>query len=263
MTKTTVANWPEFQKRWSGATNFLMSGECVPFAFDFPPLPQVVEEIRRDPEARITPGAKGAKMDMTDVAAQFRALPIEQAMRSPFGLAHFRLSAFDAPGRILHGFKEKVLDPWQAALKREGFTFDRCYPIVFISGIQCATNYHMDFSHVVAWQVYGTKRFCGLKDPNRFASRDVRLSYKAGDIERPSSLTAADTLCYDMKPGDVLWNALLTPHWVEAANEVAMSVNISHGGLRLNGKLCPHEQELADYRAQNPQSAPKAVAGTY
>ena len=169
-------------------------------------------------------------------------------MHGPFALAHFHLSVFDAPGRILHGFEEHVLAPWQRALRDKGFTWDRCYPIVFISGIECATNYRMDFSHVLAWQVYGIKRFWGLKDPDRWAPRDVRLTYRAGAVEKPADIVDDDPLCYDMGPGDVLWNALLTPHWVEAGTDVAMSINLSHGGLRLNGKLCPHEQELADYR---------------
>ncbi len=68
-------------------------------------------------------------------------------------------------------------------------------------------------------------------------------------MKRPPGITRADTLSYEMKPGDVLWNALLTPHWVEAADCVTYSINISHGGLRLNGKLCLHEQELEAWKA--------------
>jgi hypothetical protein len=58
-----------------------------------------------------------------------------------------------------------------------------------------------------------------------------------------------------MHPGDVLWNVLLTPHWVEAGEEVALSVNISHGGVRLHGKLFRHEQELEDHRRQQAEKA--------
>jgi len=42
-----------------------------------------------------------------------------------------------------------------------------------------------------------------------------------------------------------------------------MSINISHGGLRLDGKLCPWEQELEDYRQKHPDIAPKKFAGQY
>ena len=101
---------------------------------------------------------------------------------------------------------------------------------------------------MLAWQIYGTKRFCGLKDPNRWAPREVRVNYQAGQFARPSELTDADALCHAMRPGDALWNVLLTPHWVEAGDEVALSVNISHGGLRYRGKLSRNEQELVEHR---------------
>jgi hypothetical protein len=121
----------------------------------------------------------------------------------------------------------------------------------------------MDFSHVLAWQIYGTKRFCGLRDPDRWAPKEARVTYAPANFAKPAELGDDDALCYDMTPGTTLWNCLLTPHWVEAANEVAMSVNISHGGLRLNGRLCPHERELEEYRAVNPQKAPAAFKAAY
>ena len=258
-----VSTWGEFQQRWAGARNFLMAGECVPFDFAMPALDRVVAELRADPDARITPGTKGARLQLDDMAAQFRAMPVEQALAGPFALAHFQLSRFDGPGKFLHGFKQQVLDPWQNALQAAGFTFERCYPIIFISGKGCATNYHMDLSHVLAWQVYGTKRFCGLQDPDRWAPREVRVNYKVAEFSRPTTLTDADALCFDMRPGDVLWNALLTPHWVEAGEEVAMSINISHGGLRYRGELCLHERELVEHRAAHPELAPAGPTGRY
>ena len=142
-----------------------------------------------------------------------------------------------------------------------GFTFERCYPIIFISGKGCATNYHMDFSHVLAWQICGTKRFCGLQDPDRWAPREVRVDYKPEGFTKPAALTESDALCYEMRPGDVLWNALLTPHWVEAGAEVAMSINLSHGGIRYRGELCPHEAELMAHRGANPVAAPVKAGG--
>ncbi|MCF7689868.1 MAG: hypothetical protein K9N01_16375 [Cephaloticoccus sp.] len=259
----SVNTWHEFQQRWAGARNFLMAGECVPFAFTVPSLAQVVAELREDPDARITPGTRSDRLELTDVAAQFRAMPLTQALKASFGLAHFSLARFDAPGRFLHGFKAGVLDPWQAALRAAGFTFERCYPIVFISGRGCATNYHMDLSHVLAWQIYGTKRFCGLQDPDRWAPRETRVNYKPAEFRRPAGLSEADALCFNMKPGDVLWNALLTPHWVEAGDEVAMSINLSHGGIRFRGELCPHERELEEHRAAHPELAPVGPKGSY
>jgi hypothetical protein len=250
-----VSTWSEFQQRWDGVHNFPMAGDCVPFAFAMPPLDRVVAELRADELARITPGTRGERLELTDVAAGFRALSVERALETPFALAHFQLARFDAPGKFLHGFGRGVMEPWRRALQAAGFTFDRCNPIVFISGRGCATNYHMDFSHVLASQIYGRKRFCGLRDPERWAPREVRLNYRPGELAHPPALTAADARCHDMRPGDVLWNVLLTPHWVEAGDEVAMSVNLSHGGLRHEGRLCRFEQELEDHRRQQAAQA--------
>lgn len=249
---STIRTWNEFQQRWAGVHNFLLAGECVPFAYELPPLDRVVAEMRADVDARITPGVKGDRLQLADMAAQFRAMPVERALDSPFALAHFQLARFDAPGKFLHGFTAGVMEPWQRALTAAGFTFERCYPIIFISGKGCATNYHMDFSHVLAWQIYGTKRFCGLRDPDRWAPREVRVNYQPEGFAKPAAITEADALCYTMRPGDVLWNVLLTPHWVEAGEEVALSINLSHGGIRYRGELCPHEAELLAHRGANP-----------
>jgi hypothetical protein len=188
-------------------------------------------------------------------------MPLEKAVETSFSIAHYSLGRFDAPGKFLHGFERRVLDPWRAALRANGFTFDRCYPIIFISGRGCATNYHMDFSHVLAWQIHGTKQFCGLADPDSKTTRDERVTYKAGEFGKPP-LRDEETLCYEMKPGAVLWNVLLTPHWVDASDGAAMSINLSHGGVRLNGKLSRNEEELVAYRQSQGITAP-AVAGKY
>jgi len=245
----TVGTWSEFRDTWNGLLNFRLAGECVPFAFDLPPLADIVDIIRRDEEARTLSGGKGDRLDLADTGEAFRALPIEDAMRSQFQLSHFNLSRFYEPGQLLHGFEEQVMEPWRQALAAAGFTWTRCYPIIFISGPGSYTNYHMDGSHVLAWQRYGTKVFSGLKDPDRWAPCATRMQYGPG-IVRPDGITPDDVLAYEMKPGDVLWNQLLTPHWVEATDEPAMSINLSHGGLRLNGELCRNESELETWRAQ-------------
>lgn len=251
MTHRTVHTWAEFHEHWDGVLNFLLSGDCVPFSFEMPSVEDVIDEIRRDPDARIWRGAKGDSLDKTDIAESFRQLPIEEAITAQFQMSHFKLQNFYAKGQLFHGFQEQVMDSWQQALKAAGFTWTRCYPILFISGAGCATNYHMDYSHVLAWQIYGSKRFSGLKDPERWASLDTRI-HSAG-IRKPDGITSDDVLPYDMQAGDALWNAFLTPHWVEASDTLAYSINLSHGGLRLKGQLCRHEQELVDWRNAHPE----------
>ena len=157
------------------------------------------------------------------------------------------------------------MEPWQAFLGRAGFTWYRCYPIVFIRGAHVPGRYHMDVSHVVAWQIHGTKVFHGLLDPYRWAplERAVDPKWREGMV-RPEGLRSADVLSYPMPPGTVLWNQLLTPHWVDAGEtddgdptapgrEVAASINLSHGGLRLDGELSPAGQALERYYRERPE----------
>lgn len=247
----TVATWAEAREVWDGPQNFLLAGDCVPFAFAMPSVEQVIDEVRQDPDVRIVPGTRGDKLDLTDASEGFRKLPVEETVRTGFQMSHFKLTNFYGPGKLFHGFEKKVMEPWRESLAGAGFTWTRCYPIIFISGPGCATNYHMDRSHVIAWQRHGVKRFSGLKDPDRWAPLEERMK-PGGTVRRPQGIGEEDVLVYEMQPGDVLWNALLTPHWVEATDEVAYSLNLSHGGLRLNGRLCRHEQELEDWRHAHP-----------
>ena len=261
---STVNDWCSFSKRWLGPRNFRLADEMVGLSFAFPPIEQVIDELRHDDEASVKSGLKGATLDMAARSAEeFRKIPMEKGMDQPFALAHFNLGRFDAPGRFLYGFGETVLRPWEDMLHVAGFTWDRCYPIVFISGKGSATNYHMDLSHVLAWQIYGTKRFCGLVDPDRWADKAARLAYKPGALFKPVDLREEDSLCYDMRPGEMLWNVLLTPHWVEAGDEPAMSLNISHGGLRYKGALSLNEVELLALQTSDPDTAPGPLDRRY
>lgn len=260
--KQTVSTARDFQREWQHNLNFLLSGECVPFTFEFPSAAEIVERLRFDSDARIQQGGYQGAKDTTDIRAQFQALPIDAALKTRFSLAHFKLDRFFGRGDILAGFDERVMAPWCEFLRRNGFEWERCYPILFISGPNTGTHYHMDFSHVLAWQIHGTKIFSGLCDPDRFEpiERGVQKKYHEG-LKMPAGIGPDDVLAYTMKPGDVLWNQLLTPHWVDATNEVAVSVNISHGMLRHNGRLCPNEQRLEEWWDQHPEEAWRATAG--
>lgn len=260
----TVSDFDGFARNWDGPLNFRISAEMIDFDWTPPPLDQAIEELRRDEMVVLRSGTPGDRLNLNPVPIEaFRAMPIETVMETPFSIAHFDLARFDAPGRCLDGFGAQVLEPWRAALGSAGFTMDRCYPIAFLSGRGCATNYHMDLSHVLAWQIHGVKRFCGLRDPDRWADKETRLTYDPRVFARPEAIRAEDALCYEMRPGDRLWNALLTPHWVEAVDGVAMSFNISHGGLRNDGRLSRNEAELEAYRARHPDLAPARIGKVY
>ena len=68
----------------------------------------------------------------------------------------------------------------------------------------------------------------------------------------PSVCSPLGLTCTRASACSVLFNKLLTPHWVEAVGEeVAVSLNISHGGLRLRGELCCNERELEAWRGDH------------
>ena len=65
-----------------------------------------------------------------------------------------------------------------------------------------------------------------------------------------------DIIAYRIEPGDVLWYQLLTPHWVTGTDdEIAVSVNISRGGVQNQGQFCPYEQLLRERWKEHPDEA--------
>ena len=143
-------SWPALAERFHDELNVVLTAECLTSwtEFTFPPAARIVDELRQHEEARITRGVPGDTMDLYGPDAEafadsFRSRPLDEVLREPFALAHFHLSPFDVPGGCLEGFADSVLTPWQERLAEAGFTWERCYPILFISGVGAATNYHV------------------------------------------------------------------------------------------------------------------------
>ncbi len=250
----TISTWTEFNESWDGVTNFLMGGECaVCFDFELPPFDELLDTVRQDSDIHAHPGSKADVRHSSEINDEFRAMPLEQAVNHEFSLAHYNIHKWDAPGQMLDGFDGRVVQPLQQALRAQGFEWIWFRYYFFFAGPNCATNYHMDKSHVIAWQQYGAKTFNGLKDPDRWEPLDKRMLVGTDAVRKSAQIVKEDVLAYEMNPGDVLWNTLLTPHWVEASDEPAVSLNFSLRGLRRGGKLCRHEQELVDWQ-QSPQS---------
>jgi hypothetical protein len=249
---TIVETADDFVARWDAPHNFLMRGDWLSLRFEFPPLAEVVARLRGDAEASIGRGRPGRELERQPFP-DFATLPIEEALATPFSLSHFKLSRFYGAGDILDGFEDAVMAPWRQFLADHGFTCHRCYPIIFITGAGCATNSHVDKSHVLAWQIYGSKDFCSLREPGSWFPLDTLATAGVpSPVSRPAELGDADTVSHPMPPGTLLWNALLTPHWVGAGDSPAMSVNISHGGLRHRGRLCPTGAALQAWYRQHP-----------
>lgn len=244
----------EFQTYWGGLHNFLIGSEVFAPRPTLPPLHAIVDRVRQDKDARILRNQSAEAVNLQSVADWFRSLSIDEAMAEPFNLAHFDVERFDQPGDILEGFSESYLEPWKEYLRSAGFTWTRLKPYFFISGRASLTPYHMDLSHVLALQCYGGKRFSALRDPEQYAPLSVREDFVRRHktfpewFRMPKDLQPDEIRFFDMGPGDLLWNVFLTPHWVESLeDEPALSINISHGELKLNGEYCSLEKEARSW----------------
>jgi len=246
-----VKSWSEFREKWQARQNFLLADEVFPFRFEPPPLAEVIEAVRRNERARIVTGRRADKSEATSTTSStylaFRDLPIDEAVHAQVQLSHFELNEFTEKGQVFERLKD-ILERWYAALTSHGFSWSRSERAMFLSGPHSNTNYHFDSSYVLAWQIQGRKRFCFTKDPERWCNADVRRRQadRYDQMTRPTGLGPNDIVEVEMKPGDVLWNVMLTPHWVYSLDESAYSFNVTHWGLRRDGELSPIDRELDD-----------------
>jgi ribosomal protein L16 Arg81 hydroxylase len=111
---------------------------------------------------------------------------------------------------------------WQA----RGLTWQRVYPILFLSGPGCSTNYHWDPSSVLIVQLHGRKRFHSLTEPRRWCPEEVLALAKEGMV-RPEGLTAADIQTCELGPGEAVWSPCRAPHWLDAYEETAFTLSIA------------------------------------
>jgi hypothetical protein len=255
----TARTTEQFLQHWDDRRNFLLGPELISFAMQLPPAEQIVDILRTDEKVKINFFEAQDDDEAESLRQHFRTAPLEQVIDLPFNLSHFDLHHWYDSGRFLADFQRQVMIPWRTFLSAAGLTFMRCYPIIFISGKRRSSRYHADISHVLAWQTHGVKTFQGFKDPEKYAPiQDVvdnRASYGGSNLP-PDGIESQDILAYRMEPGDILWNQLQTPHWVTGSNdEIAVSVNISHGGVQHQGRFCANEQVLRNRWKEHPDEA--------
>lgn len=254
----TAKTSDDFYKWWHQDLNFVLDPQLFEFKMDMPPAEDIVDILRKDSDARVQfLSDELSEFEQNALAEEFKSTTIEKASEMSFALAHFYLQNFYGQGQFLHDFQQKVMIPWRMFLTELGFTWQRCYPIFFISGKGCSSTYHVDISHVLAWQVHGVKHFNGFQRPEEVLSVEKAVNER-NDIRQNTPLEhdRKDVLSYAMQPGDILWNQLLTPHWVVAGDDdIAVSVNISHGGVSYRGEFCPREQALRKRWEIHPKEA--------
>lgn len=257
MTFPFTARTPEdFLAAWDDRRNFLLDPDLVRFDATLPPAEDIVDILRKDPDSRVQFLGMEDGPENDALIEKVKTAPLHEILDLPFGLANFFLHNHYGRGKFLEYFQREVMIPWRTFLSSVGLTWQRCYPIIFISGKGGRSSYHVDVSHVLAWQVSGVKVFNGFKDPEAHAPvADIVDNRAAYRHDVPPEFDPDLILTYRMAPGDVLWNQLLTPHWVDAGDEIAVSVNISHGGVAYRGRFCENEQALRKRWEDHPEEA--------
>jgi hypothetical protein len=254
----TARSTEQFLEHWHDTRNFLLGPELITFDMELPPAQQIVDILRTDEDAKINFFETEDEAEAESLRQRFRTAPLDQVIDLPFNLSHFDLNHWYGAGQFLHEFQQQVMIPWRTFLSAVGLTFMRSYPIFFISGKGRNSQYHVDVSHVVAWQTHGVKTFNGFKDPEKYGPIQDIVDNKGkyrGALP-PDDIDPDDILAYRMEPGDLIWNQLQTPHWVTGSeDEIAVSVNISHGGVQHNGQFCPNEQVLRRRWKDHPEEA--------
>ncbi|MET9218664.1 hypothetical protein ABZX65_07760 [Streptomyces sp. NPDC003300] len=244
-----VTDPEDFTTRWRQPPNFPVR---VPLDYQFPPALDVLDLVRQDEEVRFTilgPDDWRVRMDRT---AAFRTAPVKEVIHWSFRLVHFNLARFY--GEVLKGFQEEVMVPWRTYLSAQGFTWQRCAPILFLSTQGVASTYHCDNSHGLVWQVHGVKTFHSYHDPDKHLSAEGAILGETTAEDAPRH-EEKDRQSATMRPGDQLWSHALTPHWVTTESPLALSVTLSHGGLCRRGSYSDRELALRDYWDRNPAEA--------
>ena len=245
-----VSTADEFLRDWDSRINFIMAGECVPFSFEFPSTERIVKRLLEEKSTTAISGQSRNTGAREDIIEAFRGMSLGDLEGQSFQFRYPDVTVLDQPGEIFEGFTEQVLVPWKQFLLDNGFTWDRCYALARVSGPNTCTGYHMDRSNVLFWNVRGRKFFHGFCEPDRWVPIERSLDKRTAQI-MPDDVLDEEILSYEVGDNVLLWNHLLTPHWVDAP-ELTFGINFSHGGLRHNGKLCRYEQHVYDSSGNNP-----------
>ena len=246
----TVSTAAGFLQSWDSRINFIVTDECVPFAFSFPSTEIIVERLLEEESTTAITGEARSTGDRQNVVEDFRGMSLSDLAGQSFQLRFPDVTALDGSGGIFEGFNEQVLIPWKQYLLETEFEWDRCYALARVSGPDTHTGYHMDRSNVLFWNVSGRKVFHGFAEPDRWVPIEQSTDKRTSQI-MPENLREGDLLSYEVGDNELLWNHLQTPHWVDAP-ELTFGINFSHGGLRHKGRLCRYEQFLYDHSGKNP-----------
>jgi hypothetical protein len=223
-----IETFDEFAAALSSPVAHTVGGAVFPFPVPQPALARIVDESRRQPQARIAGGLRGDRINQTleKSGDDFAAMPLEAATQAPVHISLFDLGDLRLPGGALHQVVQEVYLPLAELWRTNSLVWQKVYPILFLSGPGCSTNYHWDPSSVLVIQLSGRKRFHSLRHPLKWCPADV-ADQGLDAMIKPSDLPTNEVLYCDLEPGDAVWSPCRAPHWVDADDATAFSLSIA------------------------------------
>jgi hypothetical protein len=229
-----IDRFDEFERVVGQPLAVRVAGEVFPFRVEPPPLRDVIDQARREPQARIATGKRGDTLleSLQDCREEFRRLPLDEALHAPVHLTLFDLGTLARPGGALHDVVESVYKPLLGLWADHGLRWQRAFPILFLSGPGCSTNYHWDPDDVFFIMLSGHKTFSALDEPRRWLTPRMLEAYQKDPADltnrvRPAGLRGEDVRTFEVYPGDGIWNPRHAPHWVDADDAPAFSLSIA------------------------------------
>jgi len=223
-----IASFDQLYSALTTSVAHPVEGEVFPFEVPRPNLCQVVEQARQHPKIRILSGERGDCIALTfqPPAIEFPKLPLSEAVKMPIHLSLFELGPLRETDGALAEVIQEVYLPLIQLWRTHHVSWQKVYPILFLSGPNCSTNYHWDPSSVLIVQLHGRKRFHSLKEAGRWCSPEVLAQQHAGMV-KPANLSDKDILVYELEPGDAVWSPCRAPHWLDAYDETAFTLSIA------------------------------------
>ena len=223
-----IASFDQLYSVLPTSVAYPVGGEVFPFEVPRPDLYQVVEQARQHPKTRILSGERGDSIALTfqPPTIEFSKLRLSEAVKTPIHLSLFELGRLREAGGALAEVIQGVYLPLTQLWRTHRVSWQKVYPILFLSGPNCSTNYHWDPSSVLIVQLHGRKRLHSLKEPGRWCPPEVLAQQHAGMV-KPADLSDEDILVYELEPGDAIWSPCRAPHWLDAYDETAFTLSIA------------------------------------
>lgn len=231
-------------RSWERSRPVRLKSKVIDCNLALPDDDHILRELQTDSETRVTLLKDGDAPQ--DGRNWFRTASIDQLKSSCARIVHYDLQRFYGASSFLAGFQEKIMIPWRMWLTCQGFVWQSCHPVLFIS-LGCAhSTYHSDSAQGLVWQARGTKLFYFPRAVEDVAP--IKRNYgRIQDSETAPKIVKRHFSSDLLVPGNLLWNPFLTPHWTEATTDISLTFTLFHVGLSKDGRIAKREERLREF----------------